>query len=229
VSPPSYSLGNVSVLLSFNTQQYMNTSFFFQYKDDEFNFFEENKRWLLVTFGFLILYVFGFVVLFWKRKGRAGYSRIPSPKSKKRSMSFVEVPFQEITLGQKIGRGSAGDVYKATWNGATVAVKLLPPLLLEKENFREQLIQEADIMKSLRHPNVLQFLGVCTIYPNICLITEYMPLGSLYQQIHNETLILNAELLVDIKRCIKWSVLSTQPHSANLASRFEKSKLVSGL
>jgi len=63
---------------------------------------------------------------------------------------------------------------------------------------REQLLKEANLIKSFRHPNVLQFIGVCSIPPTICLVTEYMPLGSLYKQIHNPSVQFNYPLIKSI-------------------------------
>jgi len=31
-----------------------------------------------------------------------------------------------------------------------------------------------------RHPNVLSFIGACTVPPNICMVSEYMSHGSVY-------------------------------------------------
>ncbi len=35
--------------------------------------------------------------------------------------------------------------------------------------------EEVMTLQSLRHPNVLQFLGVCSKPPNLCMVTEHMP------------------------------------------------------
>lgn len=36
-------------------------------------------------------------------------------------------------------------------------------------------------MTSLRHPNVVLFMAACTKPPNMCIVMEYMALGSLYE------------------------------------------------
>ncbi len=35
-------------------------------------------------------------------------------------------------------------------------------------------------MIALRHPNVVLFMGACTKPPHLCIVMEYMGLGSLY-------------------------------------------------
>jgi len=73
-----------------------------------------------------------------------------------------------------------------------VAIKKLPAHKLTEEFLRE-FAREARLMRSLRHPNVLQFLGACLDPPDICIVTEYMPRGSLYQLIHDKTVTLTWE------------------------------------
>lgn len=35
-------------------------------------------------------------------------------------------------------------------------------------------------MRKVRHKNVVQFIGACTRKPNLCIVVEYMPGGSVY-------------------------------------------------
>lgn len=44
-------------------------------------------------------------------------------------------------------------------------------------------LQEASILATLRHPNVVQFMGICTAPP--CLVLEYCPRGSLLDLIND--------------------------------------------
>jgi sterile alpha motif and leucine zipper-containing kinase AZK len=43
---------------------------------------------------------------------------------------------------------------------------------------------EVGIMSRLRHPNVVLFLGYVTQPPNLSILTEYLPRGSLYRLLH---------------------------------------------
>ncbi|MQL81819.1 hypothetical protein Taro_014290, partial [Colocasia esculenta] len=40
------------------------------------------------------------------------------------------------------------------------------------------------IMKSLRHPNIVLFVGAVIEPPNLSIITEYLSRGSLYRLLH---------------------------------------------
>ena len=44
-------------------------------------------------------------------------------------------------------------------------------------------VQEVAIMRKVRHRNVVQFIGACTQKPNLCIVFEYMPGGSVYDYI----------------------------------------------
>jgi serine/threonine protein kinase len=44
---------------------------------------------------------------------------------------------------------------------------------------RENVLQEAKLFWALRHPNIIQLIGVCLEQPNFCLIMEYAKGGSL--------------------------------------------------
>ena len=41
-------------------------------------------------------------------------------------------------------------------------------------------MQEVAIMRKVRHKNVVQFIGACTRKPNLCIVFEFMPCGSVY-------------------------------------------------
>ncbi|PAA59347.1 hypothetical protein BOX15_Mlig005604g2 [Macrostomum lignano] len=90
-----------------------------------------------------------------------------------------EVERTELVMQQKLGAGQYGDVYQAVWKrcgNLTVAVKTVKEDMSTKVN---DFLAEAHIMKHLRHPNLLQILGVCSREPPCYIIAEFMPHGSL--------------------------------------------------
>jgi abelson tyrosine-protein kinase 1 len=46
-------------------------------------------------------------------------------------------------------------------------------------------LEEAAIMKDLRHPNLVQLLGVCTREPPYYIVTEFMSKGNLLEYLRN--------------------------------------------
>jgi len=130
-----------------------------------------------------LLAVIIIIFLLRRYKMRSNYQRIADFSLSNTSMNLEGA---DIKIGQRIGKGSYGEVYKAEWRGIIVALKRLPYHLLENPEFMEDFRKEAAIMSSLRHPNTLQFLGTCKIEEDICIVTEYMEKGSLYQLLHKD-------------------------------------------
>ncbi|KAI8015451.1 Serine/threonine-protein kinase CTR1 [Camellia lanceoleosa] len=52
------------------------------------------------------------------------------------------------------------------------------------DNQLKEFLREVAIMKRVRHPNVVLFMGVVTQRPHLSIVTEYLPRGSLYRLIH---------------------------------------------
>ncbi|GMQ03664.1 hypothetical protein CsSME_00049387 [Camellia sinensis var. sinensis] len=94
-----------------------------------------------------------------------------------------EIPWEDLQIGERIGIGSYGEVYHADWNGTEVAVKKF----MDQDISGDALVQfkcEVEIMLRLRHPNVVLFMGAVTHPPNLSILTEYLPRGSLYKLLH---------------------------------------------
>ncbi|XP_006349841.1 probable serine/threonine-protein kinase DDB_G0272254 isoform X1 [Solanum tuberosum] len=91
-----------------------------------------------------------------------------------------EILWEDLTIGEQIGEGSCGTVYHGLWYGSDVAVKVFT-----KQEYSEELIysfkQEISLMKRLRHPNILLFMGAVTSPQRLCIVTEFLPRGSLFR------------------------------------------------
>jgi serine/threonine protein kinase len=107
--------------------------------------------------------------------------------------------YGEIVLAERVGKGSYGEVFKGIWRGTEVAVKKLPyyfEQLEDKEQqktFLEGFIQETQLMKTLRHPNVIQLFASFT-HPEVMIVMEFMAKGSLYQILHDKSIDLSWDL-----------------------------------
>lgn len=91
-----------------------------------------------------------------------------------------EILWEDLTIGEHIGQGSCGNVYHALWYGSDVAVKVF-----SKQEYSDDVIfsfrQEVSLMKRLRHPNILLFMGAVTSPQRLCIVTEFLPRGSLFR------------------------------------------------
>ena len=94
-----------------------------------------------------------------------------------------EIPRESITLLRLLGTGQFGEVYEGLWNNTTpVAVKVPKPGTMQPQAF----LEEAHIMKKLRHPKLIQLYAVCTKEDPIYIITELMPKGSLLNYLQSQ-------------------------------------------
>jgi CRP-like cAMP-binding protein len=92
-------------------------------------------------------------------------------------MRIVEADIEVLGL---LGRGAMGEVYEAMYTEAPVALKRLPVQLLTRRSC-ELFMQEVKLMKELRHPNVVQLMGVVWNQQTelLGMVLELMSRGSL--------------------------------------------------
>jgi serine/threonine protein kinase len=79
----------------------------------------------------------------------------------------------------QVGGRSYGEVHKAVWKGTEVAVKVIAAEKITKD-MEKSFQDEVRVMTSLRHPNVVLFMAASTKPPKMCIVMEFMALGSLY-------------------------------------------------
>lgn len=106
-----------------------------------------------------------------------------------------EIAKSSLRLIRKIGHGQFGEVYEGLWNNTTpVAIKTLKPGTMDPKDF----LAEAQIMKKLRHPKLIQLYAVCTQDEPIYIITELMRHGSLLEFLQGRGRSLKLPQLIDI-------------------------------
>ncbi|CAN1140123.1 Serine/threonine-protein kinase CTR1 [Linum perenne] len=107
----------------------------------------------------------------------------------------LNIQWRELHVKEKIGEGSFGTVHRAEWRGSEVAVKILAQQDFDPQHLKEFLAEVA-IMKRLRHPNIVLFMGAVTQPPHLSIVTEYLSRGSLHKLLHKP----DARLVLDERR-----------------------------
>ena len=106
------------------------------------------------------------------------YDKLP-PALQQISYSYQEVP--ELTefflkdvqkMGKRLGSGAFGVVEELTVGGTLYARKTLHSYLLDTRNegidrIMERFISECKLMSQVRHPNIVQFMGLCLFHDSI--------------------------------------------------------------
>ena len=83
-------------------------------------------------------------------------------------------------LGEELGRGAYGQVYKGldTRTGDTVAIKQMSLSGISQENL-QSVMGEIELLKNLNHKNIVKYLGSFKTRTHLYIILEFMENGSL--------------------------------------------------
>ena len=88
------------------------------------------------------------------------------------------------SLFEFIGQGEYGKVYKTRLYSSTdVAVKIFDKKKIKNQKIKD-VIEEAELLLSIRFPNIIMCMGWCMHYRQLMLVFEYMSQGSLYKVLH---------------------------------------------
>ncbi|KAG4212680.1 hypothetical protein ERO13_A01G001900v2 [Gossypium hirsutum] len=115
-----------------------------------------------------------------RTKGDQNYVAIPNDGS-----DVWEIDPRHLKFENKVASGSYGDLYKGTYCSQDVAIKVLKPERVDAD-IQKDFAQEVFIMRKVRHKNVVQFIGACTKPPTLCIVTEFMCGGSVYDYLHKQ-------------------------------------------
>jgi len=96
----------------------------------------------------------------------------------------------DLNFEGDLGDGSFGRVYKATWQGSEVAVKVLKEGIADLPEFMGDFIREAATWSKLTHPNITRFFGICWTKPSPYIVVEYVGGGSLASHLKKKDLTL---------------------------------------
>lgn len=173
---------------------------------------------IVVPVAVVIFAIAGFILaMVHRQRQQAVIALIKTEEGQKRN---YRIDFKSLVIGALIGSGSFGHVYVGDYRGADVAIKKLKHQKMSKQQL-DEFQQESAVMTGLRHPNIVLFMGVCIDPPDLCIITEFMARGSLYDVLQNDKLQLPFPLLrnmiVDVLKGLQFI------HSAGIIHRDLKS------
>uniref|UniRef100_A0A3Q3WPA8 non-specific serine/threonine protein kinase n=1 Tax=Mola mola TaxID=94237 RepID=A0A3Q3WPA8_MOLML len=110
------------------------------------------------------------------------------PISRKASQTSVylqewDIPFEQLDLGELIGKGRWGRVHKGRWHGE-VAIRLLE---IDGNNQDHLKLFKKEVMnyRQTRHENVVLFMGACMAPPHLAIITSFCKGRTLYSVVRD--------------------------------------------
>lgn len=99
---------------------------------------------------------------------------------------FRVIKEQELRKSTLLGMGAFGRVYKGVWlpEGENAKIPVAIKILIDTADYgsNKEFLDEAYIMATVDHPNLLKLSGVC-MTSQMMLITQLMPLGSLLEYV----------------------------------------------
>lgn len=106
--------------------------------------------------------------------------------------SFRTIKETELRRGKVLGSGFGGTVYQGIWyvegqehkGPIPVAIKVLRDN--EQSSMHREFLDEAYIMASVNHPNLVRLLGICTTPNQLMLVTPLMALGGLAEYVRSK-------------------------------------------
>ncbi|CAE7934719.1 unnamed protein product [Symbiodinium sp. KB8] len=107
------------------------------------------------------------------------------PKSRGQLTTDERLAYRELQFVEHLGSGEFGQVFRGFFKGQEVAIKqlywdntVLPQVIIQ------DLTREIESFRHLRHKRLVNFIGACLEIPNLCIVTEYAPGGSLHHLLH---------------------------------------------
>lgn len=101
-----------------------------------------------------------------------------------------ELTEKQLVFNEKIASGAFGLLYRGSYCGQEVAIKVLKSNAAEgsgAETLRE-FAQELNILRRVHHKNIIQLIGALTKQKTMCLVTEFMHGGNLLQYVQEHAL-----------------------------------------
>ncbi|CAG0887301.1 unnamed protein product [Darwinula stevensoni] len=93
------------------------------------------------------------------------------------------IAYNDLHLEVKIGGSPSGDVWRGRWQGNEIVAKVLAVREITPR-VQRAFNEEFPKLRIFSHPNILPVIGACTEAPQLYVISQYMPHGSLFNVLH---------------------------------------------
>ncbi|OSX65544.1 hypothetical protein POSPLADRAFT_1125619, partial [Postia placenta MAD-698-R-SB12] len=100
---------------------------------------------------------------------------------------------------QPVASGSFADVWRGQWNAHHVALKSIRiSNTIDLQRIMEHFCKEAVLWRHLSHPNITPFLGIDKALFRLCMVSEWMPNGTIMTYVRTNPTVNRRQLVMDV-------------------------------
>lgn len=111
------------------------------------------------------------------------------------------ISLQDLNLQTKVAITSSGETWRGTWNNIEISAKFINYGPECTARISRDFAEEYPKLRIFSHPNVLPVIGCCNEPPSLVVVSQYLPLGSLYSLLHERK-----QFVVDSQQAIKFAL-----------------------
>ncbi|XP_074604855.1 kinase suppressor of Ras 2-like [Brevipalpus obovatus] len=104
------------------------------------------------------------------------------PRQNSLTLKEWDIPYDELTIEEEIGKGRFGSVFRGNWHG-DVTIKFFN-LNVDDQKALEAFQQEVATFRKTRHENLVLFMGACMKPPHLAIVTSLCKGSTLYTLVH---------------------------------------------
>lgn len=113
---------------------------------------------------------------------------------------YTGVDMASLTLSMKIAESHSGELWRGKWQGNDIVARILA-LPEVTPRISRDFQAEFPSLRIFAHSNVCPVLACCNQPPNLIVISQLMPFGSLYNVLHEQTAV-----VIDQAQAIKFAL-----------------------
>lgn len=113
----------------------------------------------------------------------------------------ANIALQDLNLTEKTAITTSGETWRGTWNNINICAKFINYGPECTARIVRDFTEEYPKLRIFSHPNLLPVIGCCNQPPSLVVVTEHMPLGSLYSLLHEQK-----SFVVDSHQAIRFAL-----------------------
>lgn len=116
------------------------------------------------------------------------------------------ISLQDLNLTEKTAITTSGETWRGTWNNIDICAKFINYGPECTARIVRDFTEEYPKLRIFSHPNLLPVIGCSNQPPSLVVVSEFMPLGSLYNILHNHQHQSSKNFVVGTQQALKFAL-----------------------